>query len=199
MLFKKHHLFLLIVALLLAASFAFPEQETATVLGQVMVDPAKFLRETKAMAEVHQRTTTETYPVRYTVDDENDMPSDILVGDTINIRMVQQNLSPVDNKTVKNLTLEKHENEIWIDKTPRGGFPITYIKHSSDTPECYQKIDIFSEPGTYKLSYRLERVYGELVVQQQIQNAAQSHLITVHAATAQNAQKYHANGEDGAY
>ena len=72
---KKHHLFLLIICLLLVASLAFP-------------------------ASASKPSTTIIYPIIYEVIDLNDLPGKIVENDTLYIKKIIDQLSEKERKNI---------------------------------------------------------------------------------------------------
>ncbi len=70
---KKHHLFLLIICLLLVASLAFPTPTPATAV---------------------------THSIIYEVSDLNDFPGKIVEGDTLHIKKIMDQLSEKEGKKI---------------------------------------------------------------------------------------------------
>ena len=71
---KKHHLFLLIVCLLLVASLAFPAAAP--------------------------KSTPTVHPIIYEVSDINEFPGKIIEGDTLHIKKIMDQLSEKEGKQI---------------------------------------------------------------------------------------------------
>ncbi len=180
---KNHHLFLLVVSLLLAASFVFPT--TPLSLSTPPTPPAP----------------TE-HSIRM-INDSNDMPATLLTNDVLKIKVKQDELSSVQNNTVSHLELLAKDpaTAAEINLLKEKAIPIEEIQTGSDeVPQKYHVVTLPDKPGNYRLTYIKTPTYGMFKLTNsplaQVQNKV-SHDITLLASTPSTREKITVNGDDG--
>lgn len=130
---KRHHLFLLIVCLLLVASLAFP-------------------------AASPQASAALTHPIIYEVSDVNDFPGRVVEGDSLYVKKIMDQLSP---KEGKNISFKIFKRIIGQAPAPYHFDNTTvWLKGSTDdTSQEYYTLPPLT-PGTYNFVITIIRTSG---------------------------------------
>ncbi len=176
---KNHHLFLLIVSLLLAASFIFP-----TMVSQSITPPP-----------------VPTKPSTYFVHESDDVPANVLAGDYLKIATQMNNLWGVKNATVSNIKLLTYDAATGSMKNILEGqyFPTeTILTEHNNVPGEYIVIQMPKVPGKYQLTYTLTPSYGNFSkTNPNIMQSHVSHDIEVFPLTPGNVETIVKNGDNG--
>lgn len=127
---KKHHLFLLIVSLLLVASLAFPgSPEHSTI-----------------------------QPVGYYAFNMDDLPSSIVQGDTVYIKKSINPFSDTEKIEVSFEILQKIPGKQDLS-IPYSKTPVLMKGENDDQPEPYYRVT-FPQPGTYVIRFHPSTYYN---------------------------------------